>query len=140
MNMPANHRLPGVVIIGAGVAGSAVALALCRLGHKVTLLLRAEAEGSSFTNQKWHHSGLLYPSESIAHMACRGFLCESLMTEFVYRTSVPARFLALKSKTLDEREQMWRNWGVRTWGLNWRRLEQDEYRAIGLLGESHAIG
>lgn len=139
-NNLADFQAREVIVIGAGVAGSAVALELCRLGHKVTLLWRAEEEGSSFTNQKWHHSGLLYPSEFVARMACRELLRESLLSEFVYETSVGARFLALNSRTLDEREQMWQDWGVRTWGLNWRRLEPDEYRTIGLLGGTSAIG
>jgi len=73
-------------------------------------------------------------------MACRGFLDESLLTKFIYSTSVRAKFLALTSRTLDERGQMWRDWGVSTWGLDWRRLDQAEYRSIGLLGETRAIG
>jgi glycine/D-amino acid oxidase-like deaminating enzyme len=130
----------GTVIIGGGVAGSAIAVELCRLGHKVTLLYRAPSEGSSFTNQKWNHSGLLYPYEPIARKACEEFLRVSLLKQFICKTPSRARFLALHQDTLDERERMWRNWDVRAWGLNWSLLRKDEYCAINPLGVTFAVG
>jgi glycine/D-amino acid oxidase-like deaminating enzyme len=135
-----DRRLPDVVVIGAGVAGSAVATALCHSGHEVSLLFRGHHEGSSFTNQKWNHSGLLYPAESIARKACREFVQESALSNFVYKTRFRARFLALHQRTLDERKRLWFGWDVRAWGLNWRELHEEEFRQIGPLGETRAIG
>ena len=134
--MPASE----VVVIGSGVAGSAIATALCRRGYKVTLLFRAAKEGSSFTNQKWSHSGLLYPAERLARKACREFLRDSLLRQFTYHTAVGARFLAMQQRTLDERKKMWLTWDVRAWGLNWRPLELEEYRTVDPLGETRAVG
>jgi glycine/D-amino acid oxidase-like deaminating enzyme len=130
----------GTVVVGGGVAGSAIAVELCRLGHKVALLYRAPHEGSSFTNQKWNHSGLLYPSEQIARKACAEFLRESLLRQFTCKTRSGAKFLALHQETLDQRERMWRDWDVRAWGLNWSLLRKDEYRAINPLGATLAVG
>jgi len=97
-SFPTDKRSRCVVVIGSGVAGSAVATALCCRGHEVTLLYRSPHEGSSFTNQKWNHSGLLYPAESIARKACREFLCESLLGQF----TTPADSGACECRILSE--------------------------------------
>jgi len=132
--------LGGVVVIGSGVAGSAVASTLCRQGYKVTLVYRQPREGSSFTNQKWRHSGLLYPAESTARKACQEFLGESPLRRFEYPTRCSSRFLALNQRTLDERAQLWGMWKVMSWGLTWRCIETDECRAIDPLGATNAVG
>src|SRR5271157_1553032 len=134
------NEATGTVVVGAGVAGSAIAFELCRLGHKAALLYRAPTEGSSFTNQKWNHSGLLYPGQTLARRACKEFLSQSFLRQFTCETRSGAKFLALHQETLDERERMWRDWNVRAWGLNWRVLGQDEYRAIDALGATVAVG
>lgn len=128
------------VVIGSGVAGSAIAAALCDYGYKVTLLFRAANEGSSFTNQKWNHSGLLYPAENIARVACREFLRDSPLRRYTYATPARARFLALRQRTLEERREQWLTWDVQAWGLQWSPLEQAEYRMIEPLGETRAAG
>jgi glycerol-3-phosphate dehydrogenase len=134
------NRVEDIVVIGAGVAGSATAAGLCHSGHNVALIYRAAEEGSSFTNQKWNHSGLLYPKKWIAKKACGEFLRASLLSRFVYHTGKPTRFLALRQKTIEDRKRMWNDWGVRKWGLDWRLLDSEEYENPGPLGKTQAVG
>jgi glycine/D-amino acid oxidase-like deaminating enzyme len=129
-----------VVVIGSGVAGSAIAAALCQQGYRVVLVFREAGEGSSFTNQKWNHSGLLYPAEGIARQACQEFLRGSLLRRYAYVTPAPARFLALERQTLERRQGQWLTWNVRGWGLLWRPLDEAEYRVIEPLGGTRAVG
>jgi glycine/D-amino acid oxidase-like deaminating enzyme len=129
-----------VVVIGGGVAGSAIALELAQQGQSVTLVYRSAQEGSSFTNQKWNHSGLLYPDKALARKACEQFLRDSPLQNFIIRSDAHARFLALSQQTLDERIEMWSEWDVSSWGLDWRPLCASEYEVIGALGKTSAVG
>lgn len=52
-----------VVVIG-GAAGAVIASALKEKDVDVALLFREDTRGATYTNQKWLHSGLLYPSHS----------------------------------------------------------------------------
>ena len=130
-----------VVVIGGGVAGSAIAYELSMVGKNVTVLFPQYDEGSSYTNQKWLHSGLLYPHKRLAKLAWDEFANpHGLIREFMCRPEQPSRFLALKDKTLDERERLWRDWDVASWGLTWRRLSRDDIGQIGYLINIPAVG
>jgi glycine/D-amino acid oxidase-like deaminating enzyme len=127
-----------IVVVGSGVAGSAIAHTLATSGRNVTLVFDSPIEGSSFSNQKWNHSGLLYPAEAIARLACDAFHNESLLRKFT-RTTPPTRFIALNKDTIEDRSQWWSEWGVREWGLNWRELRAEEVSKIGKL-RTNAVG
>ena len=113
-------------MIGAGVAGAAIARKLASLRYPITLVFRNEGEGSSFTNQKWNHSGLLYPDRKLAEDMWDSYQREKIFKQFLAR-QVPTRFLALDHDTLAHRQADWNDWNVSSWGLPWRILEEREY-------------
>lgn len=122
------------------MAGSAVASELCCRGRSVTLLYQGGQQGSSFTNQKWNHSGLLYPDERMARRICEAFLKDSPLKQFSYQTPSPSRFLVLHPETLEQRVAMWRQWDVSSWGLKWDFLVPNDYCALAPLGRTLAVG
>ncbi len=131
-----------IAVLGSGVAGAAITHRLAVEGHPVIALYRKADEGSSFTNQKWQHSGLLYPSGKLARKAWQAYQnMDPLLARFRYRPEVKARFLALSPDTLDERRRWWNNdWDVGSWGITWRELAASEYDDIGDVGCTNAVG
>jgi len=116
-----------ITVVGSGVAGSAIAHALVRAGLGVRLLYRAADEGASFTNQKWHHSGILYPSETVLKQAWAAHQsADRLLVDHVCRAHKPARFLCLHEETLDQRRRWLEEWHVRDLGLEWDELAPSE--------------
>ena len=67
-----------ITVLGAGVAGAAIASELHRLGRLDKLIAPSALEGSSHTNQKWLHSGALYPSTTVIR-ALRANIAETLL-------------------------------------------------------------
>ena len=65
-----DKRNPDVVVVG-GAAGAVIAHKLAERGKRVALLFRNDVPGATDTNQKWLHSGLLYPSYKLAATAWR---------------------------------------------------------------------
>lgn len=116
-----------ITVVGSGVAGSAIALALIRLKLDVRLLYRAAEEGASFTNQKWHHSGMLYPSEKVLKEAWAAHQnADPLILQHGFPEHGPARFLALRRETFDKRRKSFDDWGLRDLGLDWQVLDSTE--------------
>jgi glycerol-3-phosphate dehydrogenase len=116
-----------ITVVGSGVAGSAIALSLARRGLDVRLLYRAAEEGASFTNQKWHHSGMLYPSERVLKEAWAAYQgADPLILEHIFRAHEPARFLALRRDTFDQRRKWFDDWGLRDVGLDWQVLDPSD--------------
>lgn len=112
-------RFPDVVVVG-GAAGAVIAHRLAEQGKRVYLLNRTDVLGATDNNQKWLHSGLLYPSSSIAE---RAWLNRNQDWEIKrhYLVGEPqARILALNSETVQERKKMWEEWENR--GLNVPRV------------------
>ena len=130
-----------IAVLGSGVAGAAITQELARRGHQVISLYRRPYEGSSFTNQKWQHSGLLYPNERVARSAWDAYQkMDPLLKRFIINRWARARFLALEEKTLVERKRWWHEWNVKSWGIDWRCLESSEYEEIGVVGSTNTVG
>lgn len=128
-----------IAVLGRGVAGAAIANALSP-DYKVTVLFRRDTEGSTFTNQKWKHSGLLYPNRALARTMWTAYEEMDCVFERPFTMKPQARFLALKGETLRERADRWREWGVRSWGLDVEPLAEWEYSFVGELGHTKAVG
>ncbi|MES2180325.1 MAG: FAD-dependent oxidoreductase [Gemmatimonadota bacterium] len=103
-------RLPQVVVVG-GCAGAAIAHRLAEEGKRVTLLCHGDdVPSATDTNQKWLHSGLLYPSESLAE---RAWTHRNIDWDIKAKYLVgpqKAYFLALTDDTLRARTDMWAKW------------------------------
>lgn len=92
---------PHVVIIGAGVAGSTIALRLAELGIRVTLLEQGNdvVNGPPFCHL--HAGGNLYPE--ITDEQCVALLEQSVRTALMYRHSVYRRPTAVAFPQSDPR-------------------------------------
>src|ERR1700680_4556473 len=62
-----------VAILGGAAAGAAIAAELTARGKRVALTYRNALEGATHSNQKWLHSGLLYPGETLAQKVWHQF-------------------------------------------------------------------
>src|SRR5205823_3377907 len=106
-------RNPDVVVVG-GAAGAAIAHKLAEQGRRIILLFRDDIRGATDTNQKWLHSGLLYPNYKLASKAWESrnadwaikkrYLKEPQHLKEPHR----AYILALNQQTVTDRTEMWR--------------------------------
>ncbi|MGH9841479.1 MAG: NAD(P)/FAD-dependent oxidoreductase [Blastocatellia bacterium] len=123
-----------IVVLGSGAAGTAIAYELAtRCGanpSQVVLLYREKNEGSSFTNQKWKHSGLFYSSERIARGIWDAY--ETMTIEHNYAQDIDkgAYFIASHSESLCDRSCKWGSWGIPYDNLEEERLA-DHFRTLG---------
>jgi glycerol-3-phosphate dehydrogenase len=109
-----------ITVVGGGVAGSAIAHDLVRK-LDVRLLYPKADEGASFTNHKWHHTGLLYSDPTVLKKAWEAHQrAHPLLVAHADTTHEPARFLALRKDTVDRRRECLKASGVR--GLVWHEL------------------
>lgn len=113
----------GVVVLGAGVAGAAIACELHRVGCLGTSISPSSLEGSSHTNQKWLHSGALYPSRRMILKAWQQF---SSMRPELEKHAVPkngsARFIAIHPETILKRIERFEKQEIKDSGFAWRPL------------------
>lgn len=123
-----------VVIIGGGVAGTAVAYELSKEPRlKICLVYRKRGEGSSFTNQKWKHSGLLFEQEELARLLWDAYRQTrgTIYDRFVVGDR-RGRFLAAREEVLAARESLWSQWGIYDWGLSPRRVPVSHDHLVAL--------
>jgi glycerol-3-phosphate dehydrogenase len=133
-----------ITVVGSGVAGSAIAHELVRTCD-VWLLYPKADEGASFTNHKWHHSGLLYSDPIILKKAWQAHQrAHPLLVAHADTTHAPVRFLALRKDTVDRRRECLKASGVQ--GLAWHELpasalEFAEFPAVvgGFHGPDRAV-
>ncbi len=103
-------RSTDVVIVGGAAAGAAIAHKLAEQGKRVVLFCRTDVPGATDSNQKWLHSGLLYPSGTLAARAWSNRLQDwGIKRPYVVGPD-NACILALKSATIRERVKMWGQW------------------------------
>jgi len=127
----------GTMVVGAGVAGAAIACELHRVGQLAGLISRSLLEGSSHTNQKWLHSGALYPSKRVALEAWDQFRnMRPEIAKHVVSRNDSARFLAIHPDTISKREEKLKE--MKDSGFEWRRLNKDEYSSIDFVGRTNA--
>lgn len=112
----ADEPSPDVVVVG-GAAGAVIAHILAEQGKRVALLWRTDVEGATDTNQKWLHSGLLYPSRELAVQAWRNYREDWKIKRRYLEGREQACILARHPDTVSERESMWESW----------RLEEHEH-------------
>lgn len=102
------------IIIGSGAAGTAIAIKALysNVFSEVALAYREDTEGSTFTNQKWKHSGLFYyPYEQNAHGIWRAY--QRMTFELGYRVGrKEAYFLASGKSTVRTRAATWKTWAI----------------------------
>lgn len=115
-----------ITVVGGGVAGSAIAHALVRRRFDVQLLYRSAEEGASFTNQKWLHSGMLYPSETLLKQAWAAYQRSDPLIFRHFLQTHPARFLCLRGETIKQRRKWLEEWHVKDLGLDWHELAASE--------------
>src|SRR5262245_24956147 len=112
------------VVVGAGVAGAAIAHELQKIGQPFTLITSA-FEGSSHTNQRWLHSGALYPSKKVVQEVWEQFC--SMRPEIKRHILSPldsALFLAIHPDTIAKREKQFQ--GLDKSGFMWEELSPEE--------------
>jgi len=105
----AHERSPDVVVVG-GAAGAAIAHKLAEQGRRVTLLFRDDIPGATDTNQKWLHSGLLYPNYELATKAWRNREDDWKIKKRYLKGPPCACILALNRQTVTDRTKMWEEW------------------------------
>ena len=104
-----DKRSADVIVIG-GACGSAIAHKLAERGKRVTLLCRNDVGGATDTNQKWLHSGLLYPSGTMAERAWSNRTLDWELKRPYLVGPQYAYILALNKETISQREAMWDKW------------------------------
>jgi glycine/D-amino acid oxidase-like deaminating enzyme len=114
-----------VVIIGGGVGGAAAAYELSRDRRlKLCLLYRQPGEGSSFTNQKWKHSGLLFEDRELARFLWEAYrLTHGTLYDDFISGARKACFLSVDD-SLSRRLALWNQWQVPEWGLDIRPMKR----------------
>ena len=75
-------------------------------------LLTSGIEGATDTNQKWLHSGLLYPSGRLAERAWSNRNLDWKIKRPYIRGPEQAYILALTDKTISQRSEMWSSWSA----------------------------
>lgn len=109
-----------ITVVGSGVAGSAIAHELVGKSDVRLLYPRAD-EGASFTNQKWHHSGLLYSEPTVLKKAWEARKrAHPLLLAHADKTHGPTVFLARHQETIERRRQCLAASGVQD--LAWHEL------------------
>lgn len=132
---------PRVVICGGGVAGLACAHALLQRGCEVDVVFRDPFEGSSFTNQKWRHSGVLYETPELVNEVWDAYRGMDPLLELPFLTGAPhARFMASDPDLLDQHEARWQAWDIARKGLIARRFSLRSGYREGSLGTTPWIG
>jgi glycine/D-amino acid oxidase-like deaminating enzyme len=128
-----------IVVLGYGAAGAAIVHEIARR-YDITVISGDFYQGSTATNQKWKHSGLLYHHSRLARQMWQAYqnMDEGIERPFIMKPQ--ARFLALSHNTLQAKVDTWRRWGVRSWGLTVEQLASHEYKYAGLLGQTMAVG
>jgi len=122
------------VIVGGGVAGGAAAYELSKERRlKICLVYRKRGEGSSFTNQKWKHSGLLFEQEELVRLVWAAYRQTSgtIYDRFVVGDR-RGRFVAAREEVLAARESQWRKWGIADWGLCPSRVAVEDDSLVAL--------
>jgi len=136
-----NRTQTDVVVLGCGVAGTAISLDLARRGLSVTVAYRREDEGSSFSNQKWKHSGALYPVRSLALAAWRAYQSITSGPDQDYLLGpAEAHFFSDDPAVLDQLQRQWDAWGVSSWGLDISPLPLSSCKRVGAFGRSCFVG
>lgn len=107
-----DSRSPDVVVIG-GACGAVIAHRLAEQGKRVNLLYRTDVLGATDNNQKWLHSGMLYPSGEIAERAWSNRNQDWEIKRHYLVGEPQSRILALNDETAIERMKMWEEWGRR---------------------------
>jgi len=133
--------MPHAFVAGGGVAATAIGRTLASNGFTVELGFPGYGVGSTYTNQKWKHSGLLYPNQRLARKAWDEMQNEaSELERFIVGSPRPAVFFALNSETLTQREDWWREWSVDSWGLPYKRLSVDSVASLDVIKGSNPAG
>ena len=129
----------GVMVLGAGVAGAAIACELHRVGRLGALISPSSLEGSSHTNQKWLHSGALYPSSKVILEAWQQFRdMRPGIKKHVVAKNDSARFLAVHPETILKRKERFEKPEITDSGFKVRDLSKQEYSSIGSVGRTNA--
>ena len=129
----------GVMVLGAGVAGAAIAYELHRIGRLGALISPSSLEGSSHTNQKWLHNGALYPSRRVILEAWQQFRdMRPEIKKHVVAKNDSARFLAIHPETILKRKKRFKMKEITDSGFEWRPLIKEEYSSIGSIGPLRA--
>jgi glycine/D-amino acid oxidase-like deaminating enzyme len=131
---------PRVAVLGCGIAGAAISAALSRHPGVEVFIVPGRATGSTFRNQKWKHSGLLYASRDFARQLWSAHVGMDVRHEAPFVLRKGARLLGLEEQTLREAWHRWSSWNTSTWRLEVHPLEPTEYRRVGALGETRAVG
>lgn len=136
-----SRKYSEVTILGCGAAGSAIAYFLAQKGVQVSVLYRHEDEGSSFTNQKWRHSGLLYRTREMALQIWDAYqnMDPQLELPFVVGNQ-EAQFVGSDPEILESKKDLWTRWRISEWGLDAKPLSIPENANIGVFGETSCIG
>ena len=98
-----------VVVVG-GNAGAVIAHKLAELRYHVALLWDKDIPGATHTNQKWLHSGILYPSPALAAKAWKNRKDDWKLKKQYLTGPGQAYFLALNPETINDKVEMWQNW------------------------------
>jgi glycine/D-amino acid oxidase-like deaminating enzyme len=125
-----------VIIVGGGVAGVAIAHELhrCKLPFQ---LITSDLQGSSHKNQKWLHSGALYPAASVARDVWEEFRrAEPKFKNHIVSGTGSAMFLAIHPETIEARTAMFE--GLHASGFGWEALGPKDYSVIGSIGPTNA--
>ena len=138
-----------VVALG-GAAGAAIADRLAGVGESVALLYLAHRGGATENNQKWLHSGFLYPSLKLAKRVWPNFLDkwtlksrylvlppELLAAKRMKPETLTAWFLCRNERTFHDKKQKWDQEplnGVAPYDT------LDEYKTLGFRFEMSCAG
>jgi glycine/D-amino acid oxidase-like deaminating enzyme len=129
-----------VAVVG-GAAGAAIAHKLAEQGRSVALLFRDGVQGATDTNQKWLHSGLLYPNAQLASKAWDVRNRDWNIKKNYITGCQSAYILTLKNNSAHQREDMWNDW--RKEGLDipaTARLTYDKKSALSRMGIKFTAG
>jgi glycine/D-amino acid oxidase-like deaminating enzyme len=136
------QRETDVVVLGCGAAGAAIGCLLSRFNRlAVTVVYRGAEEGSSFSNQKWKHSGALYPSRELAREAWDAYGAIDRYDERRYILGPQsAHLLSDDPAVLDDLRSHWRQWDVASWGLGVEPITLTSSARIGAFGRTCLLG
>src|SRR5579862_2309963 len=128
-----------VVVLGCGAAGASIVHAIHRY-FNVTVIPGDASAGSTMSNQKWKHSGLLYLGREFAMNMWQAYSSMDPVLEVPFTMKPRARFLAMRHDTIQQMVDKWHRWNALSWGMNVVPLATHEYRFAGELGETKAVG
>jgi glycine/D-amino acid oxidase-like deaminating enzyme len=127
------HEFTEVVVVGAA-CGLAISRALAGRDLQVTAIGRPDGVASTFTNQKWKHTGLLYANPVLAKHLWKAFSAMDPL-ESSHLRNRGAHYLALKEETMDTRATTWKERG-----LPFQRLASDAVTHGPELGPPSGVG